>query len=91
MVTDRQTLLTALLDAYVASSPDLDRDTYQEKLENKCTVELVEIAQSKFPSLLESVDLDDVFGIDPDAPDEWQSALSLTQTPKRSSLSSNTS
>ena len=70
MVTDRQTLLTALLDAYVASSPDLDRDTNQEKLENKCTVELVEIAQSKFPSLLESVDLDDVFGIDPDAPDE---------------------
>ena len=70
MVTDRQTLLTALLDAYVASSPDLDRDTYQEKLESKCTVELVEIAQSKFPSLLDGANLDDVFGIDPDAPDE---------------------
>lgn len=69
MVTDRQTLLTALLDAYVASSPDLDRDTYQEKLENKCTVELVEIAQSKFPSILDGANLDDVTGIDPNPDD----------------------
>lgn len=70
MINDRQTLLTALLDAYVALSPDLDRDAYETKFDNKSTVELIEIAQSKFPSLLEGCDLDVIIGIDPDAPEE---------------------